>query len=245
MRGLGKNLVTTSLPLWKLSVPRFCLGLLAGIPFAVCAAPAIADAFDPFPPHGCPYVRCADTPNGNPDISVEPIRIFGRTISYYDPAVRPTVDEQYYTFMKQFPNLESCVDSSDPGSQLLTDARIRWRDLGSPLAVRVCVFRLFDAMRDPAVAARWLAASGFTDVRDLPNGQEGSYGYGGGTDPDHDRIRIVTGYWITGENGRLFWLFFRGMVESIFSRGTRLNAAFGPDGDVLNVNVSTIPRIPN
>lgn len=217
-----------------------CFGVTFLTPLS---ASVFANEVDPFSPHQCPYVRCADYSSSRTDTEVQPIRLFGATVSVDNPEVGPNIKRHYFSSMREFPNLEFCLDSSDPATQLLTEAKMRWRDLGSQFAASVCVFRLFDAMRDPTLAAGWLSDNGFFYVRNLPGNRASSFHYSDGI-RSADEVRVVSAYWPTSENGRLFRSVLAALLEKVFSRGVIINAVFDKGGNVLLISIEPNPRFP-
>ena len=206
-------------------------------------ASVAAHEVEPFASHECPYIRCAVEHISRNDYDVLPIRLSGKTLSYYDAKTNANIRRLYFPVMKRFPNLESCVSNSDPATQLLVKVKLRWQEFGSQAAASVCIFRLFDAMRDTAIAAIWLEENGFLDVRDLPGEQEASYSYYDEAHAPKD-VRVVSAYWSTEKNGRLFRPFLGSQLDRIVSRGSILNAVFDSGGNVLSIRIASKPRFP-
>lgn len=98
-------------------------------------------------------------------------------------------------------------------------------------------------MRNPALAAQWFSNNGLSDVSDLPGDQGGIFVY---SDKTHDvaDVRLVSAYWPTSENGRLFRSVLSALVERVFSLGIRLNAVFDKEGNVLQIRIGSNPRFP-
>lgn len=209
---------------------------------ALLATAAAAETV-PFPPHHCEYVHCPTGADTDKEDEVEPIRRLGETISV--DAAKPDrhIQDRYFPIMRRFPNVESCLDSSNPAAQLLTDAKMKWRELSSEPAAYVCLFRLFDAMRNSTLAAQWLSDNGFSDVRDLPGDQERRMIY---SDSAHTagEVRVVSAYWPTSKNGRLYGSVLSAFFESLVSLGIELHAVFDRDGNVLWIEIGSNPRFP-
>jgi hypothetical protein len=98
-------------------------------------------------------------------------------------------------------------------------------------------------MRSPALAAQWLSDNGFSDVRDLPGSLERNFRYTGNSDVAEE-VRVVSAYWSTSENGRLFRSAPSAFVEKLVSRGTIVNAVFDDRGSVLVIIIGSNPRFP-
>lgn len=224
---------------------RFLFFFALAAQMTVFAAKADTYTFPSLPRHSCEFITCADKSQGDGSGIVEPIRLRGGDIlNIDDPSVNTNIAKRLYPVMRTYPNLESCISNENPESEKLIDAKVDWSRIKSDNGASVCLFRLFDAMRDPEIVADWMATNGFINVKIAHTGRTSSFVY---TDKYHDYnfkdINLVSSFWPSSEKGALYGSIIAKFLTQIASRGTFLNVAFDKRGDVLMVDVGSMSKL--
>lgn len=113
------------------------------------------------------------------DQAVSPYLSIGRLVDEQHPRW-----EEYRGPIAQFRSVRACLAPSEQETDTPNVMNVDWDIIRGPYSVQVCLFRIFDSLGSPELAAQWMKKNGVRDVKNLDRSGMG-----------FEFDRLVIGYW--------------------------------------------------